>query len=135
LKDRVTITGWVNSDRVRDEIVKSRALVMPSFAEGLPVAIMESLALHRPVISTYIAAIPELVQPGVCGWLVPPGSVDDLTDAMRDALRAPQADLDRMGAAGAARVAERHDVTIEVSKLAKLIDQSLSVSSAPPEKT
>ena len=58
-------------------------MVFPSFAEGLPVVIMEALALNRPVISTYVAGIPELVEPGVCGWLVPPGSAESLAAAMR----------------------------------------------------
>ena len=49
-------------------------MVLPSFAEGLPIVIMEAFALGRPVISTYIAGIPELVdrEPG---WLVPAGDV------------------------------------------------------------
>ena len=50
-------------------------MVLPSFAEGLPIVIMEALALGRPVVSTYIAGIPELVQHGESGWLVPAGSV------------------------------------------------------------
>ena len=73
LGTRVRITGFLSNRGVRQELLAARALVLPSFAEGLPVAIMEALALGRPVISTYIAGIPELVQPGVNGWLVPPG--------------------------------------------------------------
>ena len=84
LKDHVRLTGWMSNDQVRQEIINSRAMVLPSFAEGLPLVIMESLALHRPVLSTYVAGIPELVTPGVCGWLVPPGSADGLAAAMRE---------------------------------------------------
>jgi len=54
--------------------------------------------------------------------------VDALVDAMREALTASQETLNRMGAAGAARVAERHDAAIEASKLAKLIDDSLKAN-------
>ena len=89
LEGRVRIAGWMGDRGVRDEILKARALVLPSFAEGLPVVIMEAFALGRPVISTYIAGIPELVEPGACGWLVPAGSVDALARAMREALPAP----------------------------------------------
>ena len=63
LGDRIRITGWANGTRVREEIAASRALVLPSFAEGLPVVIMEALALGRPVIATYVAGVPELVAP------------------------------------------------------------------------
>ena len=58
LRANVRVTGWISSERVRDEILNSRALVLPSLAEGLPIVIMEAMALRRPVISTYIAAIP-----------------------------------------------------------------------------
>lgn len=74
LEKQVTITGWASSSEVKQHIINSRILVLPSFAEGLPVVIMEALALGRPVISTYTAGIPELIKPGVNGWLVPPGS-------------------------------------------------------------
>ena len=127
----VKITGWMSNAEVRREIQSSRALVLPSFAEGLPVVIMEALALRRPVISTYVAGIPELVEPGVCGWLVPAGAIEPLIDAMRDALTAPVDRLARMGAAGADRVAQNHDAAREAAKLADLFARSLGVSSMP----
>ena len=120
LKTHVRLAGWMSNDAVRQEILRARAMCLPSFAEGLPLVIMESLALHRPVISTYVAGIPELVEPGVCGWLVPPGSTDELTAAMRDALTAPPERLAEMGRIGARRVAERHDVAKEAARLAAL---------------
>ena len=110
----------LGGQRVREELQAARALVLPSFAEGLPVVIMEAMALGRPVISTYIAGIPELVEPGRSGWLVPAGAVEPLVDAMVEALTADPAELERMGRAGAARVAEQHDLGIEVRKLAAL---------------
>lgn len=124
LNGRVHLAGWRNNAEVRDLLLSSRALVLPSFAEGLPVAIMESLALGRPVIATWIAGTPELVLPGVNGWLVPPGSGDDLSKAMREVLEADPADLDRMGRAGAQRVAQRHNIVTEARKLGDLIRRS-----------
>jgi glycosyltransferase involved in cell wall biosynthesis len=82
---------------------------------------MEALALGRPVISTYVAGIPELVVPGVCGWLIPAGSAAALTDALRAALSAPVEELERLGRAGAERAAQRHDSAVEMAKLATLI--------------
>jgi colanic acid/amylovoran biosynthesis glycosyltransferase len=121
LQENVILAGWGDSDTVRRAIIESRALVLPSLAEGLPVVLMEALALGRPVISTYIAGIPELVTTGVCGWLVPAGSVDVLADAMASVLSANPDDLDQMGAAGAARVAVRHDARRESARLASLL--------------
>jgi colanic acid/amylovoran biosynthesis glycosyltransferase len=124
LGERVRITGWISNDRVREEILAARALVLPSFAEGLPVVLMEALALGRPVISTYVAGIPELVVPGECGWLVPAGDAEALTGALREALDAPGERLAEMGAAGAARVRARHDARDEAGKLAALFGEA-----------
>jgi colanic acid/amylovoran biosynthesis glycosyltransferase len=128
LQDQVTITGWANSDDVRQQILNARAMVLPSFAEGLPVVIMEALALGRPVISTYIAGIPELVEPGVCGWLVPPGSIPDLKAAIRTVVQLPTSTLEQMGEAGKAQVAKLHQVDIEARKLAQLFQESITKS-------
>jgi len=128
LQDRVEITGWASSSEVRQHILASRAMVLPSFAEGLPVVIMEALALGRPVITTYVAGIPELVKPGVCGWLVPPGSVEALTAAMRAALQLPVEHLEQMGRAGTEQVAQRHDATVEAGKLVALFRSGIQKS-------
>ncbi|MEO1621950.1 MAG: glycosyltransferase, partial [Cyanobacteria bacterium J06632_3] len=123
LQQQVRITGWASSTEVRQLMLISRALVLPSFAEGLPVVLMESLALHRPVISTYIAGIPELVEPGVSGWLIPSGSVTDLAQAMAEALSLSQEALESMGQAGASRVVQSFNAKTEAKKLAKLFRQ------------
>jgi glycosyltransferase involved in cell wall biosynthesis len=121
LRGRVRITGYMSNQGVLQELWAARALVLPSFAEGLPGVFFESMALGRPVISTYVAAHPELVEPGINGWLVPAGAVEPLVDAMAEVLMADTAELEAMGRAGAVRVAERHNVAIEVKKLADLI--------------
>lgn len=118
LDGRVRITGWLSGAAVRQELLAARAMVLASFAEGLPVVIMEALALGRPVVTTYIAGIPELVRPGVNGWLVPAGSAAALADALRQALEAPVAELARLGQAGAKHAATLHDASREAAKLA-----------------
>jgi colanic acid/amylovoran biosynthesis glycosyltransferase len=138
LRENVRITGYVSNQRVREELLSGRGLVMASFAEGLPVVIMEALAQRRPVIATYVAAIPELVRPGETGWLVSPGSVDALATAMREMLDAPITQLDEFGRNGAKLVAERHNVVHEAEQLAELFRAAigktipvLSAASAP----
>ncbi len=121
LADRIHLLGWKSSDEVREHVQKARALLLPSFAEGLPVVIMEALALGRPVISTHIAGIPELVRSGETGWLVPAGSTEPLVEAMREAVTAPLERIEAMGAAGRILVRERHDITVEVGKLESLM--------------
>ena len=126
LRDTVEITGWASGAEVRQHILAARAMVLPSFAEGLPVVIMETLALGRPVVTTYVAGIPELVQPGASGWLVPAGSVEALVAAMRSVLQSPVEVLEKMGRLGAAQVAQNHTVEIEAKKLAALFQTNLS---------
>ncbi|MCZ7679536.1 MAG: glycosyltransferase [Sandaracinaceae bacterium] len=123
LRARVTITGWASGDEVREHILGARALVLPSFAEGLPVVLMEALGLGRPVLSTYVAGIPELVEPGRSGWLVPAGSADALASALREVLAAPDAQLAAMGEAGRRAVLERHDVRTTAGALRGLLER------------
>lgn len=118
LQRQVRITGWISSGQVREELLAARALVLPSFAEGLPVVIMEAMALRRPVLTTYVAGIPELVRPGENGWLFPAGAVQELAAAMADCLGQPDEVLQRMGDAAHQRVLERHDIDTEAAKLA-----------------
>lgn len=118
----VRITGWISSDEVRDEILAARSLVLPSFAEGLPVVLMEAMALRRPVITTFVAGIPELVEHGKHGWLVPAGDVESLAAAMAECLGAAPEAVAQMGEAARQRVLQRHDVDKEAAKLAALIE-------------
>jgi len=125
----VTITGWASGERVKAEITAARVMVLPSFAENLPVVIMEAMALGRPVISTYVAGIPELLQPGVTGWLVPAGDEIALAEAMREALDAPIEQLAAMGAAGRVHVIAHHDSYKEAAKLKSLFERSAKLPS------
>lgn len=110
LTDRVRVAGAMSSERVREEILNSRALVVSSFAEGLPIVIMEAMALRRPVLTTWIAGIPELVRDGIDGWLFPAGCVDSLASAMEDCLSRPVESLWVMGDAARERVLQRHSI-------------------------
>jgi colanic acid/amylovoran biosynthesis glycosyltransferase len=128
LNSQVRITGWISSDSVRSEILASRALILPTFAEGLPVVLMEAMALRRPVLSTYIAGIPELVISGENGWLFAAGSVEELVEAMAKCLTVTPEDLSRMGDLGYQRVIARHSIETETAKLAGLFQARAQAS-------
>jgi len=112
----IALVGIRTAAEIRDHLERCRAFVLPSFAEGLPVVIMEALALRRPVISTAIAGIPELVDDS-CGWLIPAGSEEALADAMRAALHASSDELSAKGAVGRDRVQRMHDVDLNAALL------------------
>jgi colanic acid/amylovoran biosynthesis glycosyltransferase len=121
LGGKVQVTGWASANRVKEEILSARALILPSFAEGLPVVLMEAMILGRPVLSTYIAGIPELVVNGKTGWLFPAGSKDDMLFAIRSCLSASNEVLNEMAGFARARALERHDQDEQAEKLSGLL--------------
>ena len=100
---------------------QARAILLPSFAEGLPIVLMEALALEKPVITTFIAGIPELVDRD-CGWIIPAGSVPALVDAMRQALDTPSARLTELGKEGRRRVMASYDAYRNAAGLRVLLE-------------
>lgn len=120
LQDAVTLAGWLDEAGVRGQLAASHALVLPSFAEGLPMVIMEAMAQGRPALATAIAGVPELVRPGETGWLVPAGDEAGLCDAMVALAATPVEVMARMGLNGRARVLARHDAATEAGKLGAL---------------
>ncbi len=120
LQNCVSLHGTVDGQRVKELLHQCRAFVLPSCAEGLPVVIMEAMALHRPVISTFIAAIPELVRDGVEGWLVPTGDALAFANAIAKALHASAEELQLMADAAALRAKERHHIEESAQRLATL---------------
>lgn len=121
LGEQIEITGWIDEAQIRARIRGARALVLASFAEGLPMVIMEALAVGRPVIATRIAAIAELVENEQSGWLVTSGRADLLADAMQDCLATDPQRLAQMAAHGKRAVAERHNTRLEGERLEALL--------------
>ncbi|NJC33723.1 glycosyltransferase involved in cell wall biosynthesis [Sphingomonas jejuensis] len=123
LDHHVHLLGSLDGAGVRALLERSRAFVLPSFAEGLPVVIMEALALERPVIATAIAGTPELVDAG-CGWIVPAGSAAAVADAMEAAIDASDATIAAMGTEGRRRVADAHDAERNARSLTRAIEEA-----------
>lgn len=126
MSDAVHLLGWQNEAGVRAAMNAAHALVTPSFAEGLPVVIMEAMACARPIIATYIAGIPELVRPGHEGWLIPAGDAEALAETMLAAAATDPETLARMGAAARARVTARHDIRVSAQRLKALFSRAVS---------
>jgi colanic acid/amylovoran biosynthesis glycosyltransferase len=122
--ENVQVLGWKSNPEVRRLLAESRVLLLPSYAEGLPVVIMEAFASGTPVISTYIAGIPELLSPD-CGWIVPAGSSAELESALRQVLSISDARLAEMGEVGRSKVANLHDI----QKSARLLIERFALQS------
>lgn len=119
LGDRTTFTGAVSQDEIRAWYGKADVFCLPSFAEGVPVVLMEAMACGIPVVTTRITGVPELVEDGVAGLLVAPGRADLLADAVAE-LAADPGRRARMGEAGRAAVTAGFDISRSGEQLAGL---------------
>ncbi|AZV80993.1 colanic acid biosynthesis glycosyltransferase WcaL (plasmid) [Parasedimentitalea marina] len=126
LQNNITLTGWLSEADVKTELAAAHALVLPSFAEGLPMVVMEAMAAARPVITTFVAGTPELVLPGKTGWLVPAGDYGAVVDAVKQLAATPHDAVVKMGQAGRDRVLQRHDSEQEAAKLAALFQKAVA---------
>jgi glycosyltransferase involved in cell wall biosynthesis len=128
LANHVRITGWSTAAQVKQEMLNARAVILPSFAEGLPVVLMEAMVLAKPVLSTFVAGIPELVLDQETGWLFPAGSKREMLAAIRNCLDFPAARLAAMGAMGRERALERHSLSHQADLLAEYFAQARKLS-------
>src|SRR5690606_637675 len=99
----------------------------------LPVVLMEALVAGRPVLTTSIAGIPELVESGTNGIVVPAGSVSALRDGMRAILEAPLERLAAMGDEGRRRVLAPHHPHVSALALLTLFERSVGATRLPAE--
>ena len=121
--ENINFAGVAGGEAVRQYLLDARAFILPSFAEGLPVVLMEALALRRPVVTTWVAGIPELVDAQV-GWLVPPSDVPALAHAIVAVLDTNVSQLATMGEVGRSRVRGMHNASTNGAQLADLIRAS-----------
>lgn len=124
LAGAVRFTGYQNQDEVAAALAQAAIFVLPSFAEGVPVVLMEAMAARRPVVATRIAGIPELVEDGVSGRIVPPGDAVALADAVCAILSDPDR-AETMGQAGRRIVEAEFDIAREAAKLVPMFQASV----------
>jgi colanic acid/amylovoran biosynthesis glycosyltransferase len=133
LSPRVRFAGRLPEADTLAAIAQSDILVLPSFMEGLPIVLMEALALGKPVIASRVAGIPELVRDGETGLLFDPSDWGELTSAI-DRLAADPDLCRHMGEQGPRRIAEEFDVNRSAATLRDLfaLAQSAAIPTALP---
>ena len=122
LEDTVTLHGALSHPATRELLGTADLFVLPSFAEGVPVALMEAMSMEIACISTFVAGIPELIEPGDEGILVPPSSVHALTEAMALLLTEPDR-RQRIASAGRHKVLSSYDLSININHLIDVFEQ------------
>ncbi|MBL9051529.1 MAG: glycosyltransferase family 4 protein [Tabrizicola sp.] len=119
IEGAVHFLGYLSQGQVAELLDQSDMLVLPSFAEGLPVVYMEALASRIPVVASRVAGVQELVEDGVTGYTVPPGDVVSLADRIARLMSDPALALS-MGKAGRHAVERDFDIRNETLWLAEL---------------
>ena len=132
LAARTSFPGAVGQDDLRALYADATIFCLPSFAEGTPGVLMEAMAMELPVISTRITGVPEIIDDGRTGLLVPPGRVDLLTDALERLLDDP-ALRRQIGAAARATIAREFETEKSAEELLRLFTSELKIapSTAP----
>jgi glycosyltransferase involved in cell wall biosynthesis len=105
--EAVTFLGRCEAGRVQELLAGARVLAVPSTYEGMPLVVLEAMDAGVPVVASAVSGIPEVVEDGVTGWLVPPEDPEALAAALADALARPE-EARRRGATGRRRVEERY---------------------------
>jgi len=119
-------TGALNQVEVRSRYAEANVFALPSFAEGVPVVLMEAMATGLPCISTRITGIPELIRDGEDGLLITPSDRDELTFALIRLMDDPSL-RKRLACSGRLRVQEHYDLSRNVKRLEKIYQQRIEV--------
>jgi len=123
LSDAMTFAGRLPEEDTLAEIARAHLLVLPSFMEGLPIVLMEAMAVGVPVVASRVAGIPELVEDDVTGLLITPSHWDELASRI-DFLLGDQAVRDRLTKQAKAKVATEFDTRKSAEQLAALFSDS-----------
>lgn len=123
LSGQVHFTGPLNQDQVRRHFAEADVFVLASFAEGVPIVLMESMALGIPVIATQITGIPELIEGGQCGVLVAAGSQQQLTQALQQHVQTSAEAIAVQIERARARIEADYNLDINVPQLHRLFQQ------------
>ena len=125
IEHRIAHVGWIDGEQKREFMRKSMINCLPSYNEGLPMTILETMAAGIPNISTNIASIPEVLVDGENGYLITPGDVDALVDRLRKLINEP--DLRRkFSEASYALVTRDFSLASNIEKLKGLYDSLLT---------
>lgn len=125
IAESVTFAGAVGQHEIHRYYSEADVFCLPSFAEGLPVVLMEAMAMNLPVVATRIMGVAELVEDGVTGFLVPPGRSELLADAI-ERMAGDQGLRERMGQAGRDRVLADFDVDGAAERLERLFAETVA---------
>lgn len=119
LQRRVECPGWLGPDRLRAELGRATVFALPSYAEGMPMALLEAMSWGLPVIATPVGGVPQVVEHGVNGLLVTPGDIEGLAAALARLLSEPPL-RESLGAAARLTIETRFSLDTALDRLGEL---------------
>lgn len=125
LTESVAILGWISSEKREEMLQRATLFVLPSYAEGLPMSLLEAMAAGLPVVTTSVGGIPDVVTDGVEGIIVDPGDVSSLADAMTKILLDTKL-RHRLGKCARQRITGEFDIDSAVKKIETLYREIVS---------
>jgi colanic acid/amylovoran biosynthesis glycosyltransferase len=134
ISQHVDFVGYQSQSQVRERLSETDLFVLPSFAEGVPVVLMEAMAAGVPVVTTRIAGIAELVDDSQSGHLVPPGNVEALTNAIDSLLNNPETRT-AFGQAGRRKVEAEFNISKESAWLRQVMTSAIEGRVEPVRPT
>jgi glycosyltransferase involved in cell wall biosynthesis len=130
LGNHVEFVGAKSQSEVVDLLAKADVFVLPSYAEGVPVVVMEALGSGIPVVASFVGGMAELVEDDHTGFLVRPGDPEQLADRIGRLVADPELRA-RLGANGRNRVATEFDADLEAARLGTLFTNSVAGRPSP----
>jgi glycosyltransferase involved in cell wall biosynthesis len=137
IADRVALPGWIGPEEAQALLASAAVFVLPSYNEGLPVAVLEAMAAGIPVVTTRVGAIPDLGIDNAAGFLIEPGFIEDLADRLATLVEDPSL-REQFGANGRRRVESDFTIDSTAQRLAALYRETCrrsQVSKQPRDRS
>lgn len=129
LEQYVLLEGACSQARVRQLYQETDLFALASFAEGVPVVLMEAMAMEIPCVATWITGVPELIHHGIHGWLVPPSDALELAAAIAQLMDQPEL-RQHLGQAARLQVQQCYDLRRNTERLAEIYRRRLTSSAS-----
>ncbi len=127
LSSHVSLLGWLDQKSIRELYRSADIFVLPSFAEGVPVVLMEAMAMEIPCVASRVNGVPELIRDQQDGLLTPPSDEEALAEALIRLMDSPE--LRRtLAVSGRRQVEERYNLQRNVARLSEIFAARLGVS-------
>jgi len=124
LSENIHLLGKIHPDYIKDYLLKSSVFVLPSLSEGIPVAVMEAMAMELPVVATNITGLPEIIEDDVNGYLVPPKEPRALAEKIIDLYNNPEKRI-ALGKAAQRTIEQKFNLQKNVARFEELITRQV----------